>query len=683
MRTKITLILLFLNVVLFAFIFYIEPRFQAENSFNQAGSRVLGPEASNITALAISSRTSPQPLRIEKHGDAWLLSQPAGWPANVDAVNRILTELQTLRHETSFLVGDLARNGQTLADYGLDQPQLTVTFISGSEETPGGGKSYTLRIGANTAVGNNLYVLSPDGRRIHVVSRSLADSLTIPPDQFQDDRLFTIPVFEASGLNIQTAGPPVRIQRAGDRWSIINPILARASKTLTELAITDLDTLRAQSFVSDRDADDRAGLGTPALRLTLDGNNRRETLLLGNTAPNPAPAGASAKPDRSETLYYAKMEDKAPVFVVSFPDTLLDQLKNAKGTLRETHFFAHPDHSAFDFDPSEVTTVTLRAPNHDDLTVQRLESTTTGRDVPTWQIVRRTPSGPQTQPADAGVMQHLLENLSLLSAKKFVSDAPAAMDLENWGFNRPEREITLTLASPAPPAAGLTVTPPTLTLQLGLGTDAQVYARLSGSASVYAVDPAILAATPVTPLIYRDRLLQELPAGAQIIGLKLTRLTDKTILYEKAMTAPPDNAAVSAFWNAALAAEPADRGKAIGEILKLLPSLRAKNFVRDDFPPSITVAGETRPWSYELDATIALAVASGAPATTENMQLFFTERVGGGTQLAGSPKLGVVFEADQPLLDALYVLATPPPAAPPPTPAAPPTTPAAPPPSSH
>ena len=659
MRTKITLVLVFLNVVLFAFIFYIEPHFRAEDSFTAAGSRVLGPEASDIAALEIVSRSSPQPLRIEKHGDTWLLSRPAGWPANPDAVNRILTELQTLRQETSFLVSDLAKNGQTLADYGLDRPQLTVTFTTGSEN-PQAAKTYTLRIGANTAVGDNLYVLSPDGRRIHVVNRSLADSLALPPDQLRDDRLFTIPVFEARALNVQTAGRPVHIQRSGARWSFISPILARASKTMTELTINDLDTLRAQSFVSPRDADDRTGLGTPVLRITIDGNNHHDTLLLGNPAPKPAD-GAKAAPD--ETLYYAKMEDKAPVFTVSFPDHLLDTLKNAKSTLREKQIL--------DFDSAQVTTITLRAPNYPDLTLQRLESAAPAKESPAWQIVSRSSAGPQTQPADSAVIQRLLENLSLLSAIKFVSDAPAAADLENWGFNRPEREITLGLAA-APTTAATGPAPSTLTLQLGLGTDAQVYARVNGSGSVYAVDSAILSATPVTPLAYRDRLLQELPAGAQITGLKLTRLADKTVLYEKSMTAPASNAAVSAFWSAALAAEPADRRKAVDDILHLLPALRAKSFVRDNFPTSVTVAGENRPWSYQLDATIALAVANGAPAATENMQLFFTERVGGATQLAGSPKLGVVFQAEQPLLDALATLTVASPPAAPSKPAPPP-----------
>jgi len=650
MRTKITLVLLFLNVAVFAFIFYIEPHLITEESLRQTSNHVLGPEAANLIALEISSRASPQPLRIEKNGDAWLLSQPAGWPANLNAVSRILTELQTLEHDTSFLVADIVKNGQTLADYGLDQPQLTVTFTSGTDSAQA-AQSYTLRVGSETRIGNRLYVLSPDGTRIHVVDRSLVDSLTIPLDQLRDNALFTIPVFEARALRLQIAGPPVAIHRDGDRWSFESPILARADKSATELAIKDLTTLRVQSFLDARETDDRTGLAAPALRITVDGNNRRESLLLGNPV-TPAPAGSES----TETFFYAKMDDKPAVFTVSFPNDLFQNLKNAQETLRERHFV--------DFDPHNVAAITLHAPNAPELTLQRLEAPAATADNAHWQIVQHSPgAGPQTQPADLAVIQRLLENLSLLSAQKFVSDAPSGSDLESWGFNRPEREIILALAPSGGQPAARSTPPPSLTLQLGLGSDASVYAKISGVDSVYAVDPVILAATPVVTHAYRDRLLRDLPAGARITGLKLTRLADQTILFEKSLAAPADNAKPAA-WDAVLASEPADRRAALQTLLAALRTLRAKDFVLDEFPSAVPVGGENRPWSYQLDTTISLTAASGAPATTTTTQLSFSERISGGTQLAGSPEFGV-FEAEQPLLDALFTLTTapPPPAA--------------------
>ncbi|HXC01152.1 MAG TPA: DUF4340 domain-containing protein [Opitutaceae bacterium] len=649
MRTKITLVLLFLNVAVFAFIFYIEPHLITEESLRQTSNHVLGPEAANIIALEISSRASPSPIRIEKNGDAWLLSQPAGWPANLNAVSRILTALQTLEHDTSFLVADIVKNGQTLADYGLDQPQLTITFTSGTDSTQP-AQTYTLRIGAETRIGNHLYVLSPDGTRIHVVDRSLADSLTLPLDQLRDNALFTIPVFEARALRLQITGPPVAIHRDGDRWLFESPILARADKSATELALKDLTTLVAQSFLDARESDDRTGLATPALRITVDGNNRRETLILGNPV-TPAPAGSAP----TDTLFYAKMDDKPAVFTVSFPNYLFQNLRNAQEILREKRFV--------DFDPRNVTAITLDAPNAPELTLQRLEAPAATSDNSRWQIVQHSPgAGPQTQPADPAVVQRLLENLALLSAQKFVSDAPSGSDLESLGFNRPEREITLVLAPSGAPATALSPPPPALTLQLGLGSDASVYAKISGVDSIYAVDPSILTATPVATHAYRDRLLLDLLAGEQITGLKLTRLTDKTVLFEKSLAAPADNTK-PATWDAALASEPPDRRAALQALLAALHTLRAKDFVLDEFPSTVPAGGENRPWSYQLDTTISLAAASGAPATTTTKQLFFTERISGGTQFAGSPEFGV-FEAEQPLLDALFTLTTsPPPAA--------------------
>ena len=45
----------------------------------------------------------------------------------------------------------------------------------------------------------------------------------------------------------------------------------------------------------------------------------------------------------------------------------------------------------------------------------------------------------QTTPADRGAVERFLTQLTQLSARSFVSDSPSSAELENWGFNRPER----------------------------------------------------------------------------------------------------------------------------------------------------------------------------------------------------------------------------------------------------
>lgn len=626
MRTKVTLVLVFLNVALFFFIFKFERPWRVQESLREARRRVLGPEAADIRSLEIATPTAT--IRLERRADAWFIIKPQEWPANPHAVSTILNELQLLEDITHFGTKDLAANSQSLADYGLEKPKLTVTFSSGT------AASTTLRIGDSTKIGNRLYILSPEGDRIHVVARALADALSLSLDQLRADSLLTIPVFEARALSVQTSNVRVRIRReAGSRWffdTIINN--ARASKNALDLTIGALNGLHVKTFAPTTQPTALPS-ASPALRVTLEGNNRRETLLLGETVPTTA------------SEYYAQLEGRAALFTVVVPAGLMKDLRNAQVALRETH--------VLDFDQRTVTAVTLTAPNQSPLTLQRLESAA-GTTEPTWQIVRRgdTAQGPQTLPADRATVQRLLQQLTDLSAKNFQSDAPTNADLENWGFNRPEREITLTLAAPSStPAVTAAAPAPTSTtaiLHLGTDTAGALYARLDPATNpkgtVYAVTLDLARELSVIPRDWRERALPALPATARLTAVKLTNLADNSTILDVAL----DDAGnpKSEIKNPA----------SLAPVLAQLRAPRAKRFVQDAFSEQVTVAGESRPWKLKLEATVSLPGGAGGEQSSVRT-LLFTDRVGGAQQLAGSKEFDAVFEIEQPLLDALWTLA--------------------------
>jgi hypothetical protein len=636
MRTKVTLVLVFLNVALFFYIFQFERPGRIGETQLELRRRVLdGKVTADIRSLEISGGNPVQTLALAKRGDTWFVTQPLEWPANPAAVSRILTELQFLEHLASFNVADLAKNGQSLADYGLDHPRLTIAITSGDPaEHP---EVTRLQIGDLTKDGLRLYLLSPDGKRIHVVSQSLARSLGLGPDDLRTDALFTIPVFEARSLNLQTAAPAslrIRLRRDGSKWSFETPIIARASKTATELAINGLNGLRVSSFITSNPPAILPS-ANPSLTITLEGNNRRERLFLGGLVHPETP---------NADEYYAQLEGRSALFTVRIPSKLptalqpelMDILRSAQVSLRETHIL--------DFDAPSVTAITLKAPNQPELILQRLETGTQSADNSAWQIVRRGEStvGPQTLPADRAAVQRLLDQLSRLAVADFntdfKSDAPTAADLEAWGFNRPEREVFLTLGGGAAPLA----------LQLGTDAKHNVYARLGpGSnpgSSIYAVDSEILRELPVAPRAWRDRLLRELPAGARLTALKLTDLASNQVVLSVALDDtghPPTDLKNS---------------DAIATVLASLRTLRAKEFILDGFADKVSVAGEERPWRYSLEATATLV--GGAGEQTSVTKLFLTARVGGAEQLAGSPanEFNAVFSIEQPMLDALWTL---------------------------
>ena len=655
MRTKITLVLLFLNVVLF---FYIT-RFENIVLPDANGKRVIGPEAAAIDSLSRTLGSGPA-LRLEKRGDAWWLTQPYDWPANINAVKAILNELQFLEHETSFAVKDLAKSGQSLADYGLAQPAVTLVFTSA-------GQSYTLRIGDKTTIGSRLYVLSPDGQTIHVVGRSLADSLGRPLEEIRSDSIFTVPVFEVRSLSLQTAAPAnlkVRLRRDGARWAFEAPILARANKAGVEVTINALNALKVKKFLAPADAKlEQAGLDAPVFRVTLEGNARRETLLFG--------AAVAASPGE----YYAKIENKTAVFTVAAPAPLLAVLRSLQEALRDPH--------VLDFDPHHVTALAIAAPGQPEFSLQRLEAS---QGAESWQLIARGTAGqaPQTMPADTALVQELLQKLHLLSVQKargFLSDAPSAAELENWGFNRPERELTLNLNTGGGPNG---TDAAVLTLLIGVAPDQRdvAYARVTNAPYVYRIDPELLGDAPALSRHYRQRTLRALPAGARIGGLKLTDLASNQVLLEK--NAPADTGLTAEV--IAKDAGTAQHKSALAALLTEVRTLRARRYLADTFTPdhaegtglpadpAAKDASNPHPWKYRLDVTLSLESGNGAAASTTST-LLLTERIGGTTQFAGTAEFGgVVFEITQAMLDALFSLTygeqTDPGAAPTPTPTA-------------
>ncbi|MBI5426055.1 MAG: DUF4340 domain-containing protein [Opitutae bacterium] len=658
MRSKVTVVLLFLNVVLFFYIFRYEEQWRAEKAQLETRRRVLGAETSNIEKFTRTSRNAPT-IAIEKNKEgAWIVTQPFAWPANPHAVARILNELQLLENETSFAVADLDKSGRSLADYDLADPVMTFTFTSA-------GKSYALKIGKGTETANRLYVLSPDGSRIHVVSRTLADSLGLPAEQLRSESIFTVPVFEVRALVVQTSSAKVRIRRDPKHWTFETPINTRGNKPETETTIAALTGLQVSRFLEARDADPaKTGLASPQLRLTLDGNARRETLLIGNLA------SAAPAPGTIGTVeVYAKLEDKPAVFVTRLTAGqsqsnkeqmgFLDRLARAQETLRDRH--------VLDFDFADVTSLTLAAPDRAELTLQRLDAT---QATEAWQVVVRGATGqvPQTIPADTAIVQDFLQRLKLLSATQFLSDAPSAADLESFGFNRPEREITLNLRTGGGPTGA---DASSATLQIGTKPAAPgvAYARVANAPYVYEIDTDLLEDVPVTALHFRQRVLRELPEGTHVVGLTLTDLSTNTVVI--ALNAAPGGELTAA----SIAASDAPEAKRphLATLLAEMRKLRAKRFVADTFDPARASSNGSNPaWRYRLDVALTLA---GGNAQTVTSKLNLTERLGGTTQLAGTEEFGgVTYEVPQELVDAIFALTYadkndpgPPPAAPAPT----------------
>ncbi|MDR1281278.1 MAG: DUF4340 domain-containing protein, partial [Opitutaceae bacterium] len=394
---------------------------------------------------------------------------------------------------------------------------------------------------------------------------------------------------------------------------------------------------------------DRTGLGPDATRITLEGNNRRETLLLGNpVTPPAATAAAAATPAaaNAETIVerYARLEDREGIlFTTLVPGKLADTLKEAQTTLR--------DKNILDLDTNAIVSVTIATPRSE-ITLQHLEDAAPDTG---WQVLSREgDTAPRTMTADGATIAHLIRELAQLKVEKpeqFVNDAPTRADNETYGFNLPERTITLT----SKPTAAQPATNIKLELGHGTGTNATtngkraLHARVAGQPFIYEIPPEILDTLTTNPLDYRERTLQILPPDTPVAHLALRTADGATTLYEHTL-APGET------WEKALATEPVPRRAALAALLGQIPRIQARTITRDTFPDRITINGRERPWAWKIELTPASP--TGTTPTPGTITLFVAERSGGTTWHLGSPNhdLNLVFEAPQPLIDALWAL---------------------------
>jgi hypothetical protein len=597
MRIRLTIFLLLANLAVFYWIYQLE-RDPAPND------APVTPSALVIDRIEISGPALAQPRVLELRGGNWQITSPIDWPANYFAVQRILTELQFIEPEVAFTLESIEKSGQTLADYGLEKPNLSIRY--GSGDTMVG-----LLVGEPTRAGNRIYVLNKADNRVLVLNREFLQGLMVDMQDLRSQQVFDMPLFEIRELALRITGTGgisqrVSLVRDAKRWRFETPLPAPADSIRVESALTGLTSLKANRFFES--TVEESGLTGSAIpiRITLEGSNRRQTLLVGNPVPN----GSSSNPQ-----LYARMDDNPTIFSVDA--ALFEPLRNPQETLRERQFLI--------FDPAKITSIDLGLDDFT-MTLQKLE---TGQ----WQVIRKSQQGRiQPMPADTRQVDALLKGLRELTAVRFVNDAPSEADLERYGFREPQRVVRLKGGD----------TERTLLIGLGRNDDQSFnyYAKLEQSPSIYQVLPPVLELVQVDPLHYRSRVLEQLPSGARIVSLKLTDTATQTTLLD--IQSATDSADP---WSAALAALGSEeKQKAAAQLLANVRKFETAGYT----------ANHDREWRYTLTAQIILP--GGTDTQSESRVYRFTERLGGTRQIGWSEHKSVAFHCTQTLIDALFTL---------------------------
>ena len=618
MRFKFTVFLLALNVIAFGLIAYLNHQTKQVEPSTGGLSRQIGRELIDADRIELHGRGIETPRILERKGSTWHLIEPMQWSANYFAINRILNQLQFLEEEASFSVDEIEKTGQSLADYGLENPLLKIVIAEGN-------KTISLSIGTLTEIGNNVYFLGPDQREIFVVNRQVIDSMLVDLNDLRAREIFDIPVFEVDALGLQIrsgntadgSSLKVRLARNNGAWIFEAPLAAKADPALVDNTVNTLTAAKVRRFIETEQADPIVqGLETPFMQITIYGNKRRQTLIVGNLDPD----------SQGAPQYFAKLEDNPAIFTVLARP--FNALREAQEALRERNFM--------NFDSSMLSAINI-SENGRKIRLQKLE---TGEN--DWQVLESR-GGNEIQPyrTDPAIMDSLIKDLSNLRAKGFAADAPSPSDIESYGFNNPRRIVTLSFSEGDP-----------LTLMLAYPENSRdaLYAKTNLADFIFEVErSATLRMIPLNTPYYRNRILDILPAAARISALKLTNLQNDETIFN--YTPGQENIP----WNDLIAESDANHAEHIHVLLGAIRKFEVKSYLLDSYAEAYPVDTEkSLPWLFQLSATIQLP--GDETDRTETREYVFTDRLSGTVQVAGSKQYNTIFEIPQPLLDALYEL---------------------------
>jgi len=607
MRLRLTIILVLLNLIAFGVIFYKE--YSRTSLQSEETAQPIFPSAiRGSDRIEISGDAIPAKRVLQKTGSVWKLEEPVVWPANPNAVERIFQSLLFLRRDIHFTVAEIRRNNQDLSDYGLEQPDLTITLHRE-------GKSTVIHVGSPTDVGNRYYLLGPSGQDIYVVDEEMIRAVALDIQDLQSSRLFDQNFFDVSEISLQpdsSRNLRIRLTSTEDGWMFESPIQTRANAPAVDSRLQALTETHITSLTKeDRLTPVVSGLASPRMRLSLEGAGKRQTFLLGN------------KKEGEKGISYGQIEGTPTI--VTVPEKPFLAFSQAQTELRERNFL--------NFRVPSLTNLIIEGTDQRKITLQKLEDET-------WRVLTTNEAGEQMRyPADTEILAQTITNLLTLRASRFVTDAPSESDLESYGLSHPQRRVRIESEKTQELLIG-DIDPERMTL----------YAKIASEPFVYTIPVQIIRDLPLSPLAYRSRIMQIVPETGTVRSIRVVRLPDEEILLERELSED------GLSWEESLEEVDPEEQIAFIELIRQIKRFRVTSYLSGTFSEDGLPIEDDRvlPWAYRWEADIELPGGNGV--TRKTRSYYLTERVEGTLQGGGSPAFSSLFTLPQSFIDAWHVL---------------------------
>ena len=241
---------------------------------------------------------------LARKDENWTIANRNNAPANSSAVHRLIDGIQN--EQVTKFVEDVASN---LPKYGLDKPQLTLTFSSFASENRAESKAgeqpfATLAFGR--VDGDNVYARVGDEPFVVAARRGVLDQILSDPLQWQDTTIFNFKPEQIHRVTVTTDKELALVRGANNQWNWSSGN-GEIQPTNVQTLVNTLATLHAVKWTG---ADVPAhSLDKPQLVVgftTSPDDKAAHKLVVGNATP--------------DGMSFAKTEEHEGVFLISGSD---------------------------------------------------------------------------------------------------------------------------------------------------------------------------------------------------------------------------------------------------------------------------------------------------------------------------------------------------------------------------
>jgi len=464
MKWKITWSLLALAAVLLAFIVLIERHWRSTSEAAGPLDRLLNFKAVDVTNIQLRL-TNQLLLRVERSRTEtpWSLTLPISYPAQTLPIEWLLQTVEGLTPVAHIPQSELAGKKQTVAQFGLDIPQATLTLQHN-------GQRMELQFGAKTAVGDQVYLQVQNQPGIYLVNSEVFDRLPRSHNDWRDTGLLDLIGVGFNRLEVRgaTRGFAVEFDPTNRNFFLTKPTVARADQAKIEALLRTVRDAPVVKFVSDHPRPDleQYGLQPPALELAfMLGTNDLVVVQFGKS------------PTNDPSAVYARRMSQTNIVLT--PKSVFDVLQVSAADLRDLRLVSLPPGASVD---------AIEVVGTENFTLRHLTNAT-------WVV-----EGAQPTLADADLVREWLGVLARLEGSV---EKEVVTDLTTYGLNPPARQYLI--KSAVTNATGSVSNRVVAELHLGAVQGGKAFARRPDEATVYGLAQKDVVPLPHSAWQLRDR----------------------------------------------------------------------------------------------------------------------------------------------------------------------------------